>query len=45
VPVERAAMISAIVEIIRVYGKSDKRHETMAPFLTVRMRTAPNRGP
>jgi hypothetical protein len=38
-------MIAAIVEIIRVYGKLDKRHEMMAPFLTVRMRTAPNRGP
>jgi hypothetical protein len=34
-------MIATIVEIIRVYGKSDRRHETITPFLTVRMRTAP----
>jgi hypothetical protein len=34
-------MIATIVDIIRVYGKSDRRHETIAPFLPVRMRTAP----
>ena len=34
-------MIATIVEIIRVYGKSDRRHETIAPFLPVQMRTAP----
>jgi hypothetical protein len=39
--VERAAMIATIVEIIRVYGKSDRRHGAIAPFLPVRMRTAP----
>jgi len=34
-------MIATIVEIIRVYGKSDRRHGAIAPFLPVRMRTAP----
>jgi hypothetical protein len=34
-------MIATIVEVIRVYGKSDRRHETIAPILTVRMRTGP----
>jgi hypothetical protein len=38
-------MIETIVEIIRVYGKLERRHETITPFLTVRMRTAPNHGP
>jgi hypothetical protein len=43
--IERAAMIATILEIIRVYCKSDRGHETIAPFLTVRMRTASNHGP
>ena len=34
-------MFAIIVEIIRVYGNSDRRHETIAPFLPVRMRTEP----
>ncbi|SRR5260370_10953534 len=32
-------MIATIAETIRVYGKLDGRHETIAPFLPVRMRT------
>jgi hypothetical protein len=32
-------MIATIAEPIRVYGKLDRRHETIAPFLTIRMRT------
>jgi hypothetical protein len=40
-PVERAAMIATIAETIRVYGKSDCRHGTIAPILIVRMRTRP----
>jgi hypothetical protein len=32
-------MIATIAEPIRVYGKLDRRHETIAPFLAIRMRT------
>ena len=37
--VKRAAMIAAIAETIKMYGKFERRHETIAPFLPVRMRT------
>jgi hypothetical protein len=37
--VDQVAMIATIAETIRVYRKSDRRHETIAPFLPVRMRT------
>ena len=36
--VKRAAMIAALAETM--YGKFERRHETIAPFLPVRMRTA-----
>jgi hypothetical protein len=39
--VDWTATFAIIVEIIRVYDNSDRRHETIAPFLPVRMRTAP----
>ena len=32
-------MLATIAETIRVYGNWDGRHETIAPFLPVRMRT------
>jgi hypothetical protein len=38
--VERAAMIAIIAETIRAYRKLERRHETLAPFLPGRMRTA-----
>jgi hypothetical protein len=39
--VGRAAKIATIAETFRRYGKSDGRHEKIAPFLPVRMRTGP----